>query len=75
MPEKLETINEKYNGQWVYLIDCEQDEYGTVISGQVVLNNENRDNVIRRMSEFDNVVTLTSFRFAGKIPEGVNILL
>jgi hypothetical protein len=75
MFEKMEVINEKYDGQWVYLVDCEQDEFGSVVSGRVVLHNENRDNVIRRLKEFEDVVTLTSFRYAGRIPEGVSILL
>ena len=75
MPENIEIINEKYNGQWVYLINCEQDEYGTIISGQVALHNENQGNVIRRLNEFEDIVTLTSFRYAGKIPEGVNVIL
>lgn len=75
MAESIEIINKKYDGKWVYLVDCETNEHGTIISGCVVLSSENRDNVIRRMNEFEDVVTLTSFRYAGKIPEGVNILL
>jgi len=75
MLENIEIINEKYNGKWVYLVGCVQDEYGSIVSGCVVLYNENRDNVIRRLNEFEDVETLTSFRYAGKIPEGVNILL
>ena len=75
MFENMELINDKYDGQWIYLIDCEQDEFGSVVSGRVVLNNENRDNVIRRINEFKDVTSLTSFRYAGKIPDGIGILL
>ncbi len=76
MFEKLEDINIKYNGKWVYLIDCEEDTNGNILGGIVVLHSENRDNVIREMAKYESTIdTLTYFRYAGKIPEGVNIVL
>ncbi len=75
MYEQLKDINLKYDGQWVYLIDCQEDEYGAVVGGRVVLSSESRDKVIREMSSISKTNTLTSFRYAGKIPEGVKVIL
>ena len=71
----INEINEVYNGKWVYMIDCETNDSGTLTKGRVVLSSESRDNVLRRMSEFDGDRSLASFRYAGKIPEGVHYLL
>ena len=73
--ELIEIINQKYDGNWIYMIDCEKDDAGTIIRGKVVLSNESRDNVLRRIGEFEDNTSLSSFRYAGKIPEGVHLLL
>lgn len=71
-----EEINEKYNGQWVYAVDCEESDAGTILGGKVVLHSRNRDDVIRAMPEYEKKVdTLTYFRYAGNTPEEISIIL
>jgi len=71
----MEQIHEEYNGQWIFMINCRQDDSGTVIGGEVVLNSENRENVIRKMSEHSRDNGVFYLRYAGRIPEGVSFLI
>lgn len=71
----MEEIHEKYDGQWIYLINCKEDEYGETIGGEVVLYSERRDKVIREISKYDGEKSITLIAYAGKIPEGVSVIL
>ena len=71
-----EEINRKFDGEWIYAIDCEDDDMGTILGGNVVLHSQNRDDVIRAMGEYENSIdTLTYFRYAGNVPEEISIIL
>jgi len=74
MYKTIEQIEKNYNGQWVFMINCIQNEKGRILGGEVVLNSENRNNVIRQMKEADNKISLTSIRYVGNVPEGVAFL-
>jgi len=71
----IEQIHEEYDGQWVFMLNCREGEYGSIIGGEVVLHSENRDIVFRGMGKYDTAPGLTYFRYAGKIPEGTSVLL
>ena len=71
----IEQIQNEYDGQWVFMVNCKEGEYGSIIGGEVVLHSENRDVVFRSMGRFDAEPSLTYFRYAGKIPEGTSVLL
>ena len=71
----MEQIHGEYNGQWVFMINCIEGAFGSITGGEVVLHNENRDVVIRDMEQFDHEPSMTYFRYAGKIPEGVRAIL
>ena len=73
--ETILDINTKYDGEWVYLIDCKESNEGVIMGGEVVLHSPNRDYIIRNMPKYEDVETLTSFRYAGKIPEGISVVL
>ena len=45
----IESINEEFNEQWVFMINCEKDNNRAVMGGKVVLRSESRDKVIRGM--------------------------
>ena len=69
-------INAQYDGEWIYAIDCQEDDVGTILGGKVVLHSRNRDDVVRSMFKYEEETeTQTLFRYAGKIPEGVSIVL
>lgn len=46
-----------------------------VISGEVVLYSKSQDEILRKMSAYDNENSMTYIRYAGKLPEGVNVVL
>ena len=69
-------INETFDGEWIYAIDCEEDHVGTILGGDVVIHSADHDYVFSEMCSYDeDVGTLTLFRYAGNIPEGISILL
>ena len=74
MYKTMEQIQKDYDGQWVFMINCAENERGSVIGGEVVLNSESRANVIRKMKEADNGIGLSSIRYVGRVPEGVAYL-
>ena len=74
MYKTMEQIQKEYDGQWVFIINCDTDEYNSIAGGIVVLHSENRDVVFRKMEEYDYENSLTSVRYVGRIPEGVSLL-
>jgi len=72
----MEEINEKFDGEWIYAIDCEENDAGTVLGGKVVFHSPNHDDVMKAMTDYDkNILSLTYFRYVGEIPEGTSLLL
>jgi hypothetical protein len=70
MYKSIAEINKEYDGQWVFMINCTENEYSSVNGGEVVLNSESRDVVYRKMEAYDYEQSLTSVRYVGRIPEG-----
>jgi hypothetical protein len=71
----MSEVHKKYNGQWIFMINCTTNERGSVTGGEVVLHNENRDNVIRKMDKYSYEPSPTYFRYAGEIPKEVSVIL
>jgi hypothetical protein len=74
MYKPMEQIEKEYDGQWVFLINCTENERGTLLGGEVVLHSENRSKVVRNMSAADNGNSLTFIGYVGRVPEGVAFL-
>ena len=70
----LDQIQKVYDGQWVYLINCEYNERGTVIGGVVALHSESMNKVLRGMAAYDKTADSVYVRYIGSLPEGVAIL-
>jgi len=75
MFKSINQVHVDYDGQWVFMINCQKGSRNSISGGEVVLHNENRDVVVRGMEKYDNEQSLTYFRYAGKIPEGVSVIL
>ena len=75
MYKTIEQIHKEYDGQWVFLINCKKWEYHSTIGGEVVLSSERRDKVLREMEKYKHEKSRTLIFYAGKIPEGVSVLL
>lgn len=75
MYKTINEVNIQYNGEWVFLINCNKNENGSVLGGEVVIHSESRDKVIREMQKYIMEKSDTYFRYAGEIPEGVSVIL
>jgi len=75
MYKTIEQIHYEYDGQWVFLINCNEGEHNSVAGGEVVLASERRDKILREMSNYRHEKSDTYVFYAGKIPEGVSVLL
>ena len=71
MYKTIEEIHEEFNGQWVYLTDLRDNERGTVIGGRVSAHSESRDSVVMKILPEKGIYVM----YAGKIPEGVSVVL
>ena len=71
----MDDIHKKYDGQWVYMINCEKGVYGIIAGGEVVLFGKKRDSVINDMKKYDYEKSLTLFRYIGEMPEIGSYLL
>ena len=70
----MDQIEMEYDGQWVFMINCNQNERGTLLGGEVVFNSESRANVFRKIRKENKEKSLTFFGYVGKLPEGVAFL-
>ena len=75
MYKTIEQIHKEYDGQWVFLIHCVIGEYNSVEGGEVVLSSERRDKVLHEMERYSKEESETLVFYAGRIPEGVSVLL
>jgi len=71
MYKPIEKIHKEYDGQWVYLTHLRVNERGTVLGGEVSAHSESRDNVVRQVQPEYGIYVM----YAGRIPEGVSVIL
>ena len=71
MYKPIEKIHQEYDEQWVYLTGLRVNERSTVLGGEVSAHSESRDNVVRQVQPENGIYVL----YAGKIPEGVSVIL
>ncbi|MCL2126204.1 MAG: hypothetical protein FWH33_09495 [Oscillospiraceae bacterium] len=69
----IEQIHDKYDGEWVYLINLRENDSDVVIGGEVAAHSESRDRVIMEMLKHPEHGIYIFY--AGKMPEGVSVLL
>jgi len=61
----MEQVEKEFDGQWVFMVNCKQNERGTLLGGEVVLNSESRAKVVRNMRAADNGDSLTFIGYVG----------
>ena len=69
----MEEIDQKFDGEWVYIINLKVGANHAVIGGEVAAHDSNRDKVIHFMLNTKGGGVY--IKYAGKIPEGVSVLL
>lgn len=66
-------IEQKYDGNWVFLINCRKGDMNEIIGGEVLAFDKQKQRVAEYWNkEYDSD---TYFRYVGSIPEGMGVLL
>ena len=75
MYKPMEEIQREYDGLWVFMINCNKNERGSIIGGEVVLQSKSMGEILRNMVSYDKSASSTYVRYIGELPEGVALLL
>ncbi len=70
----MEEINIRYNGNWVFLINCNEDDLGKIIGGVVAVSSNNKNTMISEFSKYDND-SETYLTYIGEPPNDIKLLL
>jgi len=69
----MKEIEEKYNGYWIFMKNCELGDYQEIIGGIVIAFNKDKKPIIELWNkEYDSE---TYYRYIGDIPDGMGVLL
>ncbi|MCL2321786.1 MAG: hypothetical protein FWC47_06740 [Oscillospiraceae bacterium] len=60
-------IIEKYDGYWVFMINCKEGEYGETIGGEVVIHSKNMNEALDGIEIYSNEEN-TLITYVGKPP-------
>ena len=74
MYKPMEQIEKEYDGHWVFMVNCTQNERGTLLGGEVVLHGECSGSIANKIKDVKKKKSLTFFGYVGNIPEGVVFL-
>ena len=75
MYKSMEQIQKEYDGLWIFAINCNKNERGSIIGGEVVLQSKSMGEIMRNMVSYDNNAKSTCVKYIGELPEGVALLL
>ena len=71
MYKSMEQIEKEYDGQWVFMINCQENQRGSVLGGEVVLHDKKMGNVTEKMSKVDQGSGIPFIGYIGEIPKDI----
>ena len=74
MYEEMEQIEKKYDGKWVFMVNCAQKKSGAILGGEVVLSGKTQAEIYRMLMDTKKGDGLTFVGYVGKAPEGIAYL-
>jgi len=74
MYKTMEQIEKEYDGNWVFMINCMENKYGTLLGGEVTLSGKNQSELYRKLMNAGKSKSLTFVGYVGKTPEGIAFL-
>jgi len=74
MYKTMEEIREEYDGQWVYMINCQENERGSVVGGVVLIHSGNRQDFFSALHDADTGETFTFFGYLGNVPDRIGLI-
>jgi hypothetical protein len=60
-------LYKKYTNEWVFLVNCEIDSTGSFSKGEIVHHSPDRNDVFKKMYEFQEQKGKQSLIFTGKV--------
>ena len=73
MYQTMQEIERKYDGYWVFMVDCRKGEDNEIIGGAVIAFDKQKKPVADLWArEYDSEIY---FKYVGSIPEGMGVLL
>ena len=75
MYKTMEEIENEFNGQWVFMVNCKKDKYNAIKGGEVVFNHVSMNAVLKNMKMSNRNGNSTYVRYIGVLPEGVAVML
>ena len=69
MYQTMQEIEKKYDGYWVFMINCQKGELHEIIGGEVIAFDKDKEPVAAFWGRKYN--SKTYFRYIGSIPDGV----
>ena len=68
----VDEMRKTYDGEWVLVVDCEDDESGRLARGRVVVHSANRDDIYREMANHPEGCAV---RWFGEVPADQIVIL
>ena len=65
----LSTIKEKYDGNWIFLINCKSSTDGTLEGGEIVCASSNRVDVVESIKNFKSQMSSFALKYIGEAPK------
>ena len=75
MYKTLEQIENEYDGNWVFIVNCETNELNYVIGGEVAFHSKSMNEVLRNMKKYDPAGNSIYVRYFGRVPDKVGVVL
>jgi hypothetical protein len=69
----MQEIEKKYDGHWVFMVNCQKGERHNILGGEVIAFNKEKKPIADLWDrDYDS---RTYFRYVGSIPDGMGVLL
>ena len=75
MYKPMEQIEKEYDGQWVFMVNCQKDNHNSVSGGEVVFHGKSMNEVLINMKQSNIIGNSKYVRYIGNLPEGVAVML
>jgi len=69
MFKSMHEIEQEYDGNWVFMVNCKKGEYSNIIGGEVIAADKDKAIIIELWgnSDYDEPY----FRYVGSLPDGI----
>lgn len=75
MYKTMEQMEKEYDGQWVFMINCQKNNQNAVSGGEVIFHDKSMNAVLHNMKKSKEKGNSRYVRFIGTLPEGVAVIL